>query len=50
MGEHRIDWYDPAGFLLAQSGMPENWQGLKTTETDFVLDPSSSIVTWQRYV
>jgi len=46
----RIDWYDPAGFLLARSDVPNNWNRLKTTETDFVLDPSSSIVTWQRYV
>jgi hypothetical protein len=50
VGEHRIDWYDPAGFLLAQSGVPENWRGLKPTETDFLLAPSSSIVTWQSYV
>ena len=46
----RIDWYDPAGFLLARSDVPDKWHGLKTTETDFVLDPSSSIVTWQHYV
>jgi len=48
--EHRIDWYDPGGFLLARSLVPRNWQTLKVTETDFMLDPSSSIVTWQRYV
>jgi hypothetical protein len=47
---HRIDWYDPAGFLLARSNIPEHWQNLKTPETDFVLDPSSSVVTWRRYV
>ena len=47
---HRIDWYDPAGFLLARSDVPDKWHGLKATETDFVLDPSSSIVTWQHYV
>jgi hypothetical protein len=46
----QIDWYDPAGFLLARSDVPDKWHGLKTTETDFVLDPSSSIVTWQYYV
>jgi hypothetical protein len=46
----RIDWYDPAGFLLARSDVPDKWHRLKTTETDFVLFPSSSIVTWQHYV
>jgi len=50
VSEHRIDWYDPAGFLLAGSNIPEHWQNLKTTETDFVLDPSSSVVAWRRYV
>lgn len=46
----RIDWYDPAGFLLARSDMPDNWQGLKAAETDFILDPSSATVAWQHYV
>lgn len=47
---HRIDWYDPAGFLLGRSDVPDNWQGLRTTETDFILDPSSEIVAWQNYI
>jgi hypothetical protein len=46
----RIHWYDSAGFLLARSDMPDNWQGLRTTETDFRLDPSSEIVVWQNYI
>ncbi len=46
----RIDWYDPAGFLLARSDVPDNWQGLKTAETDFILDPASATVAWQHYV
>jgi hypothetical protein len=46
----RIDWYDPGGFLLARSGVPDNWQSLKTSETDFILNPTSSIVTWQPYI
>jgi superfamily II DNA/RNA helicase len=50
MSEHRIEWFDPAGFLLAQSSIPNYWQGLKSTETDFVLDPLSSTVTWQHYL
>ena len=50
IGEHRIDWYDPAGFLLAQSRIPENWRVLNAAETDFMLDPSASVVTWHRYV
>ena len=50
MGEQVIDWFDPGGFLLARSGIPENWQRLKASETDFVLNPSSAVVTWQRYV
>ena len=48
--EQRIDWYDPAGFILAKSDVPENWKGLMTTAIEFVLDPLSSVVTWQRYV
>ena len=48
--EHRIDWYDPGGFLLAKSGIPENWQNLKSIETDFFLDPKLSTVTWKYYV
>jgi len=50
MRENRIAWYDPGGFLLAESDIPENWLGLKTSETDFVLDPPSSTVTWRHYV
>ncbi len=46
----QIDWYDPAGFLLARSGIPSNWQVLKIEETDFVLDPSSLVVTWEPYM
>jgi hypothetical protein len=50
MNGQQIDWYDPAGFLLARSDVPDNWHGLKTTETDFILDPSSEIVAWQDYI
>ncbi len=50
MGEQAINWFDPGGFLLAHSIIPENWQRLKASETDFVLDPSSAVVTWQHYV
>ncbi len=46
----QIDWYDPAGFLLARSDVPDNWQGLRTAETDFILDPSSETVAWQDYI
>jgi superfamily II DNA/RNA helicase len=46
----RIDWYDPAGFLLAYSEVPENWQGLRVAETDFILDPSSKTVIWRDYI
>ena len=46
----RIDWYDPAGFLLARSEVPGNWQGLRAAETDFILDPSSETVAWQDYI
>ncbi len=46
----RIDWYDPAGFLLGRSDVPDNWQGLRAAETDFKLDPSSATVAWQHYV
>jgi len=46
----RIDWYDPAGFLLARSDVTDEWQGLGITETDFILDPSSKTVTWRHYV
>jgi len=48
--KHQINWYDPAGFVLARSDIPENWQGLGGAAIDFVLDPSSSVVRWQRYV
>jgi DEAD/DEAH box helicase len=49
-GEQVIDWFDPGGFLLARSGIPENWERLKDGESDFMLDPSSALVTWQHYV
>lgn len=48
--EHLINWFDPAGFLLAQSDIPENWHRLKATETDFLLDPESTKVTWKPYI
>ena len=50
MSEKVIDWFDPGGFLLARSGIPENWQRLNVSESDFVLNLSSAVVTWQRYV
>ena len=48
--EDHIDWYDPAGYLLARSDVPENWHNLRIDETDFMLDASSPIVNWQHYV
>ena len=48
--KNRIDWYDPAGFVLAKSDIPENWQALGGAAIEFVLDPSSSVVRWQHYV
>jgi hypothetical protein len=48
--EHLINWYDPAGFLLAQSEIPDNWKGLTTTETDFFLDYVTATVTWKPYL
>jgi len=50
IGEDRIDWYDPAGFVLARSDVPEDWQGMKVDTTDFMLDPAVSLVTWEPYV
>ena len=50
MGENGIDWYDPAGFLLARSPIPQSWQRLDLAETDFMLKPNSVVVAWQRYV
>jgi len=50
VSEDRIDWYDPAGFLLAHSAVPDNWQDLITSKIDFILDPSSEIVAWEVYV
>ena len=47
---HRIDWYDPAGFVLASSSIPEYWQGLEGSAVDFVLDPLASVVEWKYYV
>ncbi len=46
----RITWYDPAGYLLARSDRPQNWRRLDPMKFDFVLDPTSSVVTWQHYV
>jgi hypothetical protein len=48
--ERVIDWFDPGGFLIARSNIPENWHLLKVSESDFMLDPSSEIVAWQNYV
>ncbi len=50
IGEDRIDWYDPAGFVLARSDVPEDWQSLDVATTDFMLDPAASLVTWEPYV
>jgi len=50
IAENQIYWYDPAGYLLAQSNVPENWHNLNTYEVDFMLDPSATIVTWQYYL
>jgi hypothetical protein len=46
----RINWFDPAGYLLARSIVPENWQGLNISETDFILNPISSTISWVQYV
>ena len=48
--EQRIDWYDPAGFLLARSRIPENWDNLESGQVEFMLTPASVSVAWQRYI
>lgn len=46
----RIDWYDPAGFLLARSDIPDKWHTLRITQMDFMLNPSSKTIAWQDYI
>lgn len=48
--EHVIDWFDPGGYLIARSDVPENWERLKVNESDFMLDPSAAIINWQHYI
>jgi len=48
--KHHIDWYDQAGYRLAESSISKDWPYFLFKDTDFFLDPQSSIVTWQDYL
>lgn len=48
--EHRLYWYDPAGFPLASCGRPSNWYEDFMNDYDFVLDSNSSIVISGSYI
>jgi hypothetical protein len=44
-----ISWLDPAGFQLAQSPKPDNWEINDLHYWDFWLDASEQVITSQAY-
>lgn len=48
--DHEIHWLDPAGFSLAKSERPENWEPSLLHEDDFFLDPRQGMVISQPYL
>lgn len=48
--ERFVNWYDPAGYLLARSAKPEEWQDRDSATYDFLLDPRASVVSRELYV
>jgi len=45
-----IHWFDPAGFPLARSQRPEDWQSSYLTKYDFTLNASEQTVSPRAYV
>jgi hypothetical protein len=45
-----ISWLDPAGFPLARSTKPENWQNYFLKRWDFKLNPDNNVVLSIRYI
>ena len=43
-------WFDPAGYILAESTLPEVWLESFRNRYDFVLDLDSRTVIWGNYV
>ena len=49
-GDQNLEWYDPAGFLLATSKIPDGWSTQFFIDYDFVLDSSRSIIISTPYI
>jgi len=50
ISNERIDWFDPAGYLLASSNVPENIHIFDLSKLDFFLNPNSRTIVWEYYV
>lgn len=48
--ENNINWYDPAGYILAKSKIPDHWNSKESAKYDFILNPMSLMVTWRQYL
>jgi hypothetical protein len=45
-----LNWFDPAGYLLAVSMTPEDWEESFFNDYDFILDSSRKLVTANAYL
>lgn len=48
--DHRIDWADVAGYVLAASELLAGWDEAVARDFDFVLDPVRSVIESARYL
>jgi hypothetical protein len=46
----QVDWLDVAGYLLAESGVPEGWTERAVHDYDFVLNPAERVVQATAYL
>jgi superfamily II DNA/RNA helicase len=48
--DQALQWFDPAGFLLAVSQEPTGWRSGYLNDYDFILDPSERKVRSEKYL
>lgn len=48
--KRKILWFDPAGFILAESMIPEDWDRKYFENYDFQLNSSQKIISWAPYL
>jgi DEAD/DEAH box helicase len=50
IGDGQVEWLDVAGYLLAESAVPEEWTEPAVHDYDFVLNPAERIVEATAYL